>query len=102
MIQSVFKGDAKMEEDIYMVAALDNNNVILGVYSVNKNRELPGVEFNTLVDYPKDPVLTGRSIWLLSDLNNPESELIEIDEKAWPEIGWTYSNNEWQPPEDVS
>ena len=81
-----------------IVAALDADGHMTGAYAVDAGaRELPALGVR-VVDYPTEPVETGRTEIALVDPENPTGPTAVVPILAWPEAGWKYTNNKWEEP----
>ena len=86
--------------DPLIVAALDDQGTMTGAYAVEvTTRELPALGVR-IVDYPTEPVETGRTEIALVDPENPTGPTAVVPILAWPEAGWKYTNNQWEEPKN--
>ena len=83
--------------DPLIVAALDPDGTMTGAYAVDvATRELPDIGVR-VVDYPLQPVDTGRTVTAPADPADPDGPTVEVPVLAWPETGWTYTDG-WKEP----
>ena len=85
--------------DPLIVAALDDHGVMTGAYAVDvATRELPDIGVR-VVDYPLQPVDTGRTITAPADPDDPDGPTVDVPVLAWPETGWTWTETDgWKEP----
>ena len=85
--------------DPLIVAALDDHGVMTGAYAVDvAAKDLPDIGVR-VVDYPLDPVDTGRTTTTPVDPNDPDGPTVDVPVLAWPEAGWTYTDTDgWKEP----
>ena len=77
--------------EILIVCAIDDNNSVIGSYAVDSQiRDLPGIEYNRLIDYPSEPQPTGEYVDVLENPDDPESPLISIPLLGWPDLTWSH------------
>lgn len=89
-----------MNEKITQYAALDENNVVIGIFAVNANDpQLPGVEHNELIPFPDIPQPTGKFVIDCGNSLDPNEECKEIELIEWPTQGWLYLDNKWVCPD---
>lgn len=86
--------------DPTIVAAIDDHDQALGVYAVDPDApDLPGMTHARLVDYPTDPIDTGRIVTVPDDPNDPNSPTHDEPVLVWPAAGWTYTDTDgWKEP----
>ena len=87
--------------DPLIVAALDDHGTMIGAYAVDAaTRELPDTGVR-VVDYPTEPVDTGRTTTAPADPDDPDGPTVEVPVLAWPESGWTYTDTDgWKEPHE--
>ena len=85
--------------DPLIVAALDDHGVMTGAYAVDvATRELPDIGVR-VVDYPLEPVDTGRTTTAPADPDDPDGPTVDVPVLAWPEAGWTWTETDgWKEP----
>ena len=85
--------------DPLIVAAIDDHGTMTGAYAVDaaaRNLPHPGVR---VIDYPLQPVDTGRTITAPADPDDPAGPTVEVPVLAWPEAGWTWTDTDgWKEP----
>ena len=86
--------------DPHLVAALDADGMVLGLYSVvEDDPSLPGVPHAALVPFPADPQDTGRTVEVPADPDDPDGPTVEVPVLAWPEAGWIWTDTDgWKEP----
>ena len=82
-----------------IVAGLDEAGVMLGEYAVNETMPV-GTGCTEFVDYPDEPVDTGRTVLVPIDPEDPESLEMDVPIMLWPVQGWRYTNNKWEEPNE--
>ena len=82
-----------------IVAGLDETGVMLGDYAVNDTMPV-GAGCAEFVDYPLDPVDTGRTVLVPINPEDPESLEMDVPVMLWPVAGWKYTNNKWKEPNE--
>ena len=82
------------------MVALDSGGVALGVFSVDPDApHLPGIDHDRLVDYPTDPIDTGRVTPAPMNADDPDGPTTDVPVLAWPAAGWTYTDTDgWKEP----
>ena len=85
--------------DPLIVAALDPDGTMTGAYAVDvAARDLPDIGVR-VVDYPLDPVDTGRTTTAPADPDDPDDPTVEVPVMAWPEAGWIWTDTDgWKEP----
>ena len=84
--------------DPLIVAALDDHGTMTGAYAVDAAaKELPALGVR-VVDYPLDPVDTGRTYTAPHDPDGA-GPTVEFPVMAWPEAGWIWTDTDgWKEP----
>lgn len=79
------------EEIIKQIVAIDSNNIVLGIYAVDANDiKLPGINYYKLIDFPDQPIGTGKFIEVPIDPENPNLGEHSVEILSWPEVGWKW------------
>lgn len=77
--------------DIQIVSALDADGNVIGNYAVDPVlRELPGIDYHSLVDFPSEPQPTGEYVDVLENPEDPLSPIISIPVLEWPDSTWSH------------
>ena len=82
-----------------IVAGLDDTGVMLGEYAVNETMPV-GTGCAEFVDYPDEPINTGRTVLVPINPEDPESLEMDAPIMLWPAQGWRYTNNKWEEPNE--